>query len=374
MENTNNIMSSFSLFTPLRLGALEVPNRLIMAPLTRMRAGQDRIPTPLMAEYYSQRASAGLIITEATAVSQQGTGCPNTPGIYTDEQVAGWQRVTEAVHHAGGRIFLQLWHMGRISHPSFQPGGGLPVAPSAIAPRSGQILTETGMQPYVAPRALETGELPGVVLQYSAGAQRAKIAAFDGVEIHNANGYLLDQFLRDGTNRRTDDYGGSVGNRARLTLEVAEAVAKVWGADRVGIRFSPGGVFNDMHDSNPLATFSYVLHELNRFHLAYAHIIVSTEDDIRHGAVSVPLAELRQEFQGPLIVANGFNRETATRAVAEGVADAVAFGRLFLANPDLPERFRLNVPLNTPDESTFYGGAEKGYTDYPALAAELVQR
>jgi N-ethylmaleimide reductase len=327
-----------------------------------------------MAEYYSQRAAAGLIITEATAVSQQDTGCPNTPGIYTDQQVTGWQRVTEAVHQAGGRIFLQLWHMGRISHPSFQPGCGLPVAPSAIAPRSGQVLTETGLQPYVTPRALETEELPGVVLQYSAGAQRAKIAGFDGVEIHNANGYLLDQFLRSDTNRRTDDYGGPVGNRARLTIEVAAAVTKVWGADRVGIRFSPGGVFNDMHDSNPLATFSYVLHELNPFHLAYAHLIVSTEDDLRHGAVPVPLAVLRQEFQGSLIVANGFNRETATRAVAEGVADAVAFGRLFLANPDLPERFRLNSPLNSPNESTFYGGAEKGYTDYPALGAQLVQR
>lgn len=372
MENTNNIMNSLSLFTPLRLGAVEAPNRLVMAPLTRMRAGQDRIPTLLMAEYYSQRASAGLIVTEATAVSQQGTGCPNTPGIYTDQQVAGWQRVTEAVHHAGGRIFLQLWHMGRVSHPSFQPGGGLPVAPSAIAPKSGQVLTETGMRPYVTPRALETEELPGVVLQYSSGAQRAKIAGFDGVEIHNANGYLLDQFLRDGTNRRTDGYGGPVANRARLTLEVAEAVAKVWGADRVGIRFSPGGVFNDMHDSNPLATFSYALRELNRFHLAYTHIIVSTEDDLRHGAVPVPLAALRQEFQGPLIAANGFNRETATRAIVEGAADAVAFGRLFLANPDLPERFRLNAPLNSPNESTFYGGAEKGYTDYPSLAPELV--
>ena len=367
-------MNTPTLFTPLRLGAVEVPNRLVMAPLTRMRAGHDRIPTPMMAEYYSQRASAGLIITEATAVSQQGTGSPNTPGIYTDQQVAGWQRVTEAVHHAGGRIFLQLWHMGRVSHPSFQPGGGLPVAPSAIAPKFGQVLTETGMRPYVTPRALETEELPGVVLQYSNGAQRAKIAGFDGVEIHNANGYLLDQFLRSDTNRRTDDYGGPVGNRARLTIEVAAAVTKVWGADRVGIRFSPGGVFNDMHDSNPLATFSYVLHELNPFHLAYAHLIVSTEDDLRHGAVPVPLAVLRQEFQGSLIVANGFNRETATRAVAEGVADAVAFGRLFLANPDLPERFRLNAPLNSPNESTFYGGSERGYTDYPALGAQLVQR
>jgi N-ethylmaleimide reductase len=369
MEAIINVMHTPTLFTPLRLGAVEAPNRLVMAPLTRMRAGQDRIPTALMAEYYSQRASAGLIVTEATAVSQQGTGCPNTPGIYTDQQVAAWQRVTDAVHNAGGCIFLQLWHMGRISHPSFQPNGGLPVAPSAIAPTSGQVLTETGMRPYVTPRALETGELPGVVRQYSDGAQRAKIAGFDGVEIHNANGYLLDQFLRDGTNRRTDSYGGPVENRARLTFEVVEAVAKVWGADRVGIRFSPGGVFNDMHDSNPLATFSYVLRELNRFHLAYAHVIVSTDDDIRHSAVPVSLASLRREFQGPLIAANGFNRETATRAIAEGVADAVAFGRLFLANPDLPERFRLNAALNMPDESTFYGGADKGYTDYPTLGA-----
>jgi N-ethylmaleimide reductase len=325
-------------------------------------------------EYYAQRAAAGLIITEATVVSQQGTGCPGTPGIYTDEQVTGWQRVTEAVHHAGGRIFLQLWHMGRISHPSFQPGGGLPVAPSALAPQFGQVLTETGLQAYVTPRALEAEELPGIVSQYSAGAQRAKAAGFDGVEIHNANGYLLDQFLRDGTNRRTDDYGGPVRNRARLTLEVAEAVAKVWGADRVGIRFSPGGVFNDMRDSNPLATFSYVLRELNRFHLAYAHLIVSTEDDMRHGAVLVPLAALRQEFHGPLIVGNGFTRETATRALAEDAADAVAFGRLFIANPDLPERFRLNAPLNTPDESTFYGGTDKGYTDYPTLSRQQEER
>jgi N-ethylmaleimide reductase len=286
--------------------------------------------------------------------------------------VDGWKRVTSAVHDAGGRIFLQLWHMGRISHPSFQLGGEFPVAPSAIAPRSGQILTETGMQPYVAPRALRTEEMTGIVAQYAAAAQSAKTSGFDGVEIHNANGYLLDQFLRDGTNRRTDDYGGSVANRARLTLEVTEAVTKVWGAARVGIRFSPGGVFNDMHDSNPLETFSYMLHELNRFHLAYAHVIVSTEDDLRHRAVSVPLAALRQAFHGPLIVANGFNLETATRIVTESLADAVAFGRLFLANPDLPERFRLNAPLNSPDESTFYGGAEKGYTDYPALLPQLV--
>lgn len=367
-------MNTPNLFTPVRLGALETLNRMVMAPLTRMRAGLGRVPTPVMAEYYAQRAAAGLIVSEATSISRQGTGCPNTPGIYTEEQIAGWQLVTAAVHQAGGRIFLQLWHMGRISHPSFQPDGELPVAPSAIAPRSGLILTEQGMQSYVTPRALNKEELPGIVGQYVAGAECAQTAGFDGVEIHNANGYLLDQFLRDGTNQRTDDYGGSERNRARLTLEVTEAVTAVWGADRVGIRFSPGGVFNDMHDSNPLVTFSHVLHELNRFKLAYAHLIVSTEDDLQHGAVPVPLLALRNEFHGPMIVANGYTRATATQVLAEGVADAVAFGRLFIANPDLPHRFRLNAALNPLDEATLYGGAEKGYTDYPALGPQVVQR
>jgi N-ethylmaleimide reductase len=325
-----------NLFSPVRLGALEAPNRIVMASLTGMRAGPGRVPTPLMAEYYAYRAVAGLIITEATAISRQGTDGPNSPGIYTDEQVAGWQRVTEAVHRAGSRIFIQLSHMGRISHPSLQPDGGLPVAPSAIAPRSGQALTENGMQPYVTPRALKKEELPGIVAQYAAGARHAKIAGFDGVEIHNANGCLLDQFLRDGTNHRTDDYGGSVRNRARLTLEVIVAVTKVWGADRVGICFSPGGVFNDMHDSNPLATFSHVLYELNRFNLACAHLIMSTEDDLRQGAAPMPLAALRQKFHGPLIVANDFTYPTAKQILEENLADAAAFERLFIANPDLP--------------------------------------
>jgi N-ethylmaleimide reductase len=335
-----------------------------------MRAGPGRVPTQLMTEYYTQRASAGLIVTEATAISQQGTGSPNTPGIYTDSQVSGWQRVTETVRHSDGRIFLQLWHMGRISHPSFQAGNALPVAPSAIAPRKGQVLTETGMQDYVVPRALETSEMPGIVAQYRKAAENARIAGFDGVEIHNANGYLLDQFLRDGTNQRTDQYGGSVENRARLTLEVTEAVTKVWGADRVGIRFSPGGIFNDMFDSDPLTEFSHVLHELNRFKLAYAHLVVSTEDDLKHGAAPVPVAALRQAFHGPLILAGGFTQKTATAALADGLADAVAFGHLFIANPDLPERFRHHAPLNLPDESTFYGGAEKGYTDYTSLSLQ----
>jgi N-ethylmaleimide reductase len=367
-------MDTPDLFTPVRLGAIAAPNRIVMAPLTRMRAGPGRVPTPLMAEYYTQRAGAGLIVSEATAISQQGTGCPNSPGIYTEEQIAGWQQVTAQVHQAGGRIFLQLWHMGRISHPSFQPDGELPVAPSAMVPKSGQVLTERGMQAYLKPRALNKEELPGLVKQYAIAAGHAKTAGFDGVEIHNANGYLLDQFLRDGTNQRTDEYGGPARNRARLTLEVTDAVTQVWGADRVGIRFSPGGVFNDMHDSNPLETFSHVLHELNRFRLAYAHIIVSTKDDLEHGAVPVPLAALRKEFQGSLLVANGFTYATATQALAEDMADAVAFGRLFIANPDLPARFRLNAPLNPLDEEKLYGGARKGYTDYPALGPQLVAR
>ena len=358
-----------TLFTPVRLGAVEAPNRIVMAPLTRMRAGPRRVPTPLMVEYYTQRASAGLIVTEATAVSRQGTGCPDTPGMYTPEQRAGWQRVVTAVHAAGGRVFLQLWHMGRVSHPSYQAGGELPVAPSALAPQSGQALTGTGTQPYVTPRALEREELPGIVEQYADAARLAMSAGFDGVEIHNANGYLLDQFLRDGTNHRTDDYGGSVRNRARLTLEVTEAVTEVCGADAVGIRFSPGGVFNDMHDSAPLSTFGYVLHELSRSRLAYAHLVGSTNEDVRHGAVVVPLPALRREYLGRVIVNGGYDRATAMQAVADRAADAVAFGRLFLANPDLPERLRRDAPLNTPDESTFYGGTAIGYTDYPALDA-----
>jgi N-ethylmaleimide reductase len=362
-----------TLFSPVRLGSIEAPNRIVMAPMTRMRAGPGRVPTPLMAEYYAQRAGAGLIVTEAVAISRQGTGCPDTPGLYTDEQSEGWRTVVDAVHAAGGRVFAQLWHMGRVSHPSFQLEGDLPVAPSANVPRTGQVLTDTGMQPYVIPRALEREEMPVIVRQYATAAQRAMKAGFDGVEIHNANGYLLDQFLRDGTNRRTDDYGGTVRNRARLTLEVAEGVKKVCGPDRVGIRFSPGSTFNDMHDSAPLATFRYVLHELNRFHLAYAHVITSTPDDLRHGATAVPLMPLRNEFDGPFIVANGFTRASATQMLADNLADAVAFGRLFLANPDLPERLRTNSALNTPDESTFYGGAAIGYTDYPALEAENIR-
>ena len=357
------------LFTPIQLGEIAAPNRIFMAPLTRCRAGEGNAPVDLNVTYYSQRASAGLIITEATSVSPRGFGYPSTPGIYSKTQVAGWRKITEAVHHLGGRIFLQLWHVGRISHPAYQPNGELPVAPSAIAPR-GKIFTGTAMLDYVVPRALETVEIPGIVAEYVHGARLAKEAGFDGVEIHNANGYLLDQFLRDGTNRRTDKYGGSVQNRARLTLEVTEAVLGVWNPGRVGIRFSPGGVFNDMVDSNPLGTFGYVLKELEAKKLAYAHITQVTAQDIAHGAThGVGPKELRQFYPGNIVSAGGFTQLTGNQALAEGWADAIAFGVPFLANPDLPERFRLNAPLNVADESTFYMPGPKGYTDYPALAA-----
>jgi len=356
-----------TLFSPIQLGAISAPNRIFMAPLTRCRADVGNVPVALNAEYYTQRASAGLIITEATAVSPHGFGYPNTPGIFADAQVAGWRKVTDSVHAAGGRIVLQLWHVGRISHPSYQPGGVAPVAPSAIAPR-GKVFTGTEMADYVTPRALELSEIPGIIAEYVHGARLAKAAGFDGVEIHNANGYLLDQFLRDGTNHRGDRYGGSVQNRARLTLEVTEAVVGVWGADRVGIRFSPGGVFNDMRDSNPLETFGHVLRELNPLKLAYAHVTEVTAQDIAHGATAgVGPRELRSAFTGNLVTAGGFTQESGNRALAEGWADAIAFGVLFIANPDLPERFRRNAPLNTPDETTFYAPGPKGYTDYPTL-------
>jgi N-ethylmaleimide reductase len=357
-----------NLFTPVQIGAIEAPNRIFMAPLTRGRADAGNVPSDLSVDYYRQRASAGLIITEATSVSPRGFGYPNTPGIFADAHIAGWKKVTRAVHGAGGRIFLQLWHVGRISHPSFQPNGELPVAPSAIKPK-GNVFTGREMVDFVTPRGLETAEIPGIVEEFVAGARAAKAAGFDGVEIHNANGYLLDQFLRDGTNQRADRYGGSIENRARLTLEVTEAVAGDWGADRVGIRFSPGGVFNDMHDSDPLATFSYTLKELQRLKLAYAHITRVTAQDIAHGANDgVGPRELRPFYAGKIVTAGGFDVDSGNAAIAEGWADAVAFGTSFIANPDLPERFRRRAPLNAPDSATFYTPGAKGYTDYPLLA------
>ena len=357
-----------NIFSPIQLGPLALPNRVFMAPLTRCRASEGHVPNDLNAEYYAQRATAGLIISEATSVSPTGYGYPSTPGIHTAEQVEGWKKVTSAVHAKGGHIYLQLWHVGRISHPVFQRDGALPVAPSAVKPK-GQVFTGAAMEDYVTPRALERSEIPALISEYVHGATLAKEAGFDGVEIHNANGYLLDQFLRDGTNHRTDSYGGSVANRARLTLEVTEAVTGVWGAERVGIRLSPGGVFNDMNDSNPLETFGHVLRELSQFGLAYAHVTQVTAQDIAHGAKEgVGPKELRPFWKGNIVSAGGFTKETGNRALTEGWADAIAFGVPFLANPDLPERLRKDAPLNQPDEASFYGGAEKGYTDYPFLS------
>ncbi len=354
------------LFTPIQVGRYTLPNRIVMAPLTRCRAGEGNVPTLLNVNYYVQRASAGLIISEATQVSQQGMGYPATPGIYSSEQIAGWRLVTDAVHQQGGRIFLQLWHVGRSSHSSFQPDRALPVAPSAIA-IEGELLTYEGMKPYETPRALELSEIPGIVEQFCQGAKNALEAGFDGVEIHGANGYLLDQFLRDGANKRTDEYGGSIENRARLHLEVTEAVVGVWGSDRVGIRLSPSSTFNSMSDSNPEATFGYLIEQLNRFNLAYLHLLEPSESDLRHGGQAVPTAYFRPIYQGNLMANWDYDQAKANAAIASGNADLISFGKAFIANPDLPERFKLNAPLNPPDPNTFYGGGEHGYTDYPTL-------
>lgn len=348
------------LLSPVKLGALALPNRMVMAPLTRSRAGAGDVPTPLMVEYYRQRAGAGLIITEASQVSAQGKGYPRTPGIVTDDQVKGWRAITDAVHDAGGHIFLQLWHVGRLSHPVVQPGGALPVAPSAIA-TEGEIFTVEGLKSFVTPRALDRDEIPGIVGDFRNAADNALRAGFDGVEIHGANGYLIDQFLRDGTNRRVDDYGGPVANRARLLKEVVEAVIPVWGADRVGVRLSP--IFNgySMSDSDPAATFGYAAEMLSGYGLAYLHGMQLGED-------SFDFAAFRRRFDGPYIANGGYDAARAEAAIASGDADLIAFGTAFLANPDLVERFRRGAPLNALDPATFYQGEEKGYTDYPALA------
>ncbi len=348
------------LFQPLTLGDLTLPNRIIMAPLTRSRAANPgRVPNDLMVEYYRQRASAGLILTEATAVTPMGVGYADTPGIWSDEQVAGWQKITQAVHTAGGRIFLQLWHVGRISHPLFL-NGETPVAPSAIKPK-GHVSLVRPITEYVTPRALETDEIAGIVEAYRLGAENAKKAGFDGVEIHGANGYLLDQFLQDSTNKRTDRYGGSIENRARLMLEVTDAAIGVWGKDRVGMHLAPRMDSHDMGDSTPRETFGYVARELGKRGIAFICAREHAGDD------SIgPF--LKKEFGGLFIANEQFTRETAEAAMATGTADAVAFGKLIIANPDLVERFAAHAPLNTPDPATFYAGGEKGYTDYPFLA------
>jgi N-ethylmaleimide reductase len=351
-----------TLLSPVRLGPYTLRNRMVMAPMTRNRAGAGNVPAEIAATYYAQRASAGLIVTEGTQVSPQGVGYPGTPGIHDEAQAAGWRRITAAVHERGGRIFAQLWHVGRISHPLLQPAGAPPVAPSAIAAQ-GQTFTSEGPKPFGVPRALELDEIPGVVGQFADAARVALAAGFDGVEIHGANGYLVDQFLRDGSNQRTDAYGGPAARRTRFLLEVTEAVAGVWGADRVGVRLSPTGAFNTMSDSDPAATFGHAAGELDRFGLAYLHVVEPVQ---RTPEMPPPVAPLlRARFRGPFILNGGYGLETAEAALAAGEADLISFGVLFLSNPDLPERFAEGSALNPPDRDTFYAGGERGYIDYP---------
>lgn len=353
------------LFDPTPLGSLQLSNRIVMAPLTRSRAGEDGTATAMMAEYYAQRASAGLIIAEGTNISAEARGYANTPALYKPEQVNAWKRVTNAVHAKGGQIFVQLWHVGRVSHPSLQPQGLLPVAPSAIAPRA-TVFTAQGYQPCVTPRALRTAEIPQIVEQYRTAAFNAMAAGFDGVEIHAANGYLLEQFLRDSTNKRTDKYGGSLQNRARLLLEVAAAVVKACAAGRVGIRLSPLSTVNDMAlDSDPAVTYSYVVDQLNELGLAYIHVIEGETQGAREVAGGFDLQILRERFKGRYIANNGYELVSAAGARRYNYADFIAFGRLYIANPDLVDRFKTGATLNSPDRATYFGGAEKGYIDYP---------
>ena len=347
-----------NLFEPIRIGAWELPNRILMAPLTRARAGGRRIPNVMMAEYYSQRASAGLIISEATSVTPMGVGYADTPGIWSAEQVQGWKVITDAVHKAGGRMLLQLWHVGRLSDPMFLDGA-LPVGPSAIAP-AGHVSLVRPLKPFVTPRALDLAEIPAIIEAYRKGAENAQLAGFDGVEIHGANGYLLDQFLQDKSNHRQDAYGGPIENRARLMLEVADAVISVWGRDHVGMHLAPRGDVHGMGDSNPLATFGYVAGELGKRGIAFLCIRESLGEN-RIGP------KLKVAFGGRYIANEKFTYETATQVLEAGEADAVAFGVPFLANPDLPERFHRNIPLNVPDPSTFYAPGPKGYIDYPFI-------
>jgi N-ethylmaleimide reductase len=353
------------LFTPLQAGALTLPNRILMAPLTRCRADQDHVPTPLMAEHYSQRASAGLIIAEATAAMAGCSAFWTEPGIYSDAQVEGWKRVTEAVHAKGGQIMLQIWHGGRACHPLMN-NGATPVAPSAIPITNDEIHTPNGKVAHGTPRALEDDEIPTIIAGFKTAAVNAKAAGFDGVEVHGANGYLLDEFLRDGSNKRSGAYGGSIENRARLLLEVLDATIEVWGCDRVGLRVSPLNSYNSMIDSDPIATYTWLAARLNDYNLAYFHLMRADFLGEQSGDIVSPI---RSIYRGVLIGNMGYSAEEAEQAIAAGQLDAVAFGVPFLANPDLPERFAKQAELNAPDSSTFYSPGPKGYTDYPYLVA-----
>lgn len=355
-----------TLFDAALVGETDVKNRIFMAPLTRNRANPGGTPSPLAAEYYAQRASAGLIVTEATQISAMGKGYLNTPGIYTPEQVAGWTEIVSAVHDKGGKIFLQLWHVGRISHTSLLPHGAEPVAPSAIRAAS-QTFTENGMTDVSEPRALTLEEITQTVADYKHAAECAKQAGFDGVEVHAANGYLIDQFLQDKTNHRDDDYGGDVANRVRFLSEVLDAVTEVWDSEQVGVRLSPTGTFNDMGDSTPLETFGHVIENLNTRNLAYLHM-VERFPGIGAGNQDIStLMKLRSQWQGFYISNGDYNLLNAQNAIQSGYANAITFGRIYIANPDLPTRFELGAELNEPDQDTFYGGGAEGYTDYPFL-------
>jgi N-ethylmaleimide reductase len=356
-----------ALFDSYRLGALTLPNRIVMAPLTRNRAATGNVPTALMAEYYAQRATAGLIVAEATQVVPEGQGYQDTPGIHSAAQVAGWKQVTDAVHAEDGRIFLQLWHVGRVSHVDLQPGGQAPVAPSAIRAKTKTFVGGTFVD-VSEPRALRLEEIPAIVEGYRKGAANAIAAGFDGVEIHGANGYLLDQFLRDGINQRTDSYGGSIENRARLLLEVTEAIVSEIGAERTGIRLSPVTPANDAVDSNPQPLFNYVVEQLDRLGLVYIHVIEGSTGGPRDN-LPFDYGALRSRFRGAWIANNGYDRAMAETAVADGRADLIAFGRPFISNPDLVERLRDDAPLAQLNRATLYGGGAEGYTDYPALSA-----
>lgn len=354
-------MSDKDLFSPVTLGDITLRNRMVMAPMTRNRAAAGNVPQAMNVEYYRQRASAGLIITEASQVSPEGVGYPATPGIYNDEQVAGWLKITGAVHEEGGHIFLQLWYCGRISHPDLLPDHQTPVAPSAIKP-DGEAVTYEGMKAFVEPRALEVGEIKNIVKQYKHAANMAEQAGFDGVEIHAANGYLIDQFLRDGSNKRTDEYGGNAENRMRFLNEVIDAVSLTWPGNKVGIRLTPENSFNSMSDSDPQTHYNYYIKQLNTRNLAYLHLL---EGDMMSASRNVDYRALRDAYDGIYMANNGYDKQRAQTALNYGDCDLVAFGVPFLANPDLVNRYKNDLPLNTADQSTFYGGDDKGYTDYP---------